>query len=50
MEKAIEIKRRAQRFVQSGDVEAALAEYEKLARAEENEPYHSVVIADLLVK
>ncbi len=50
LEKAIEIKRRAQRFVQSGDVEAALAEYEKLARAEENEPYHSVVIADLLVK
>ena len=50
MEKAIEIKRRAQRFVQSGDIEAALAEYEKLARAEENEPYHSVVIADLLVK
>ena len=50
MEKAIEIKRRAQRFVQSGDVDAALLEYEKLARAEENEPYHSVVIADLLFK
>ncbi len=50
MEKAIEIKRRAQRFVQSGDVDAALVEYEKLARAEENEPYHSVVIADLLFK
>ena len=50
MEKAIEIKRRAQRFVQSGDIEAALVEYEKLARAEEGEPYHSVVIADLLFK
>jgi len=50
LEKAIEIKRRAQRFVQGGDVDAALEEYEKLARAEENEPYHSVVIADLLFK
>ena len=27
-----------------------MEEYEKLARAEENEPYHSVVIADLLFK
>ena len=50
LEKAIEIKRRAQRYVQSGDIDAALVEYEKLARAEENEPYHSVVIADLLFK
>ena len=50
MEKAIDIKRRAQRYVQSGDIDAALGEYEKLAQAEENEPYHSVVIADLLFK
>ena len=50
MEKAIDIKRRAQRFITSGDVDAALIEYEKLARSEENEPYHSVVIADLLYK
>jgi tetratricopeptide (TPR) repeat protein len=50
LEKAIEIKRRAQRFVQSGDLDGALSEYLKLAKAEENDPYHSVVVADLLYK
>jgi len=47
LDKPIEIKRRAQRFVQSGDLDGALAEYQKLARAEPGEPYHVVVIADL---
>ncbi len=50
MDKAIDIKRRAQRHIQSGNLDAALEEYEKLARAEESEPYHAVVIADLLFK
>jgi tetratricopeptide (TPR) repeat protein len=50
LDKAIDIKRRAQRHIQSGNLDAALEEYEKLARAEENEPYHAVVIADLLFK
>src|SRR5262249_10528054 len=35
---------------QNGEIDAALAEYEKLAKLEDNDPYHSVVIADLLYK
>ncbi len=50
MEKAIDIKRRAQRCLQSGDLDGALSEYDKLTRAEDSEPINLVVMADLLYK
>ena len=50
MEKAIEIKRRAQRCVQNGDVDGALREYEKLVETPESDPYNFVLLADLLYK
>lgn len=50
MEKAIDIKRRAQRCIQGGDLDGALCEYEKLVGAPESDPYNHVLIADLLFK
>jgi tetratricopeptide (TPR) repeat protein len=50
LEKAIEIKRRAQRCVQNGDVDGALREYEKLVETPESDPYNFVLLADLLYK
>ena len=50
MEKAIEIKRRAQRCIQNGDLDGALTEYEKLVGAPESDPYNYVLLADLLYK
>lgn len=50
MEKAIDIKRRAQRCLQNGDLDGALSEYEKLTRAEDSEPINLVLMADLLYK
>ena len=50
MEKAIEIKRRAQRCVQNNDLDGALREYEKLVETPENDPYNFVLLADLLYK
>lgn len=50
MEKAIDIKRRAQRCLQGGDLDGALSEYEKLTRAEDSEPINFVLMADLLYK
>ncbi len=50
MEKAIEIKRRAQRCVQNGDLDGALGEYEKLVAADDSDPYSFVLLADLLYK
>jgi tetratricopeptide (TPR) repeat protein len=50
LEKAIDIKRRAQRCLQNGDLDGALSEYEKLTRAEDSEPINLVVMADLLYK
>lgn len=50
MEKAIDIKRRAQRCFQSGDLDGALNEYEKLTRVEDPEPINLVLMADLLYK
>lgn len=50
MEKAIEIKRRAQRCIQNGDLDGALAEYEKLVGADDADPYNYVLLADLLYK
>src|SRR6185503_7513274 len=50
LEKAIEIKRRAQRCIQNGDLDGALNEYEKLVAAEDSDPYNFVLLADLLFK
>ena len=50
LEKAIEIKRRAQRCIQNGDLDGALAEYEKLVAIEDSDPYNLVLLADLLFK
>lgn len=50
LEKAIEIKRRAQRCIQNGDLEGALSEYEKLVGAPDSDPYNYVLLADLLYK
>lgn len=50
MEKAIEIKRRAQRCIQNGDLDGALSEYEKLVGFEDSDPYNFVLLADLLYK
>ena len=50
MEKAIEIKRRAQRCIQNGDLDGALAEYEKLVGTPDSDPYNLVLLADLLFK
>jgi tetratricopeptide (TPR) repeat protein len=50
LEKAIEIKRRAQRCILNGDLDGALNEYEKLVATGDSDPYHSVLLADLLYK
>jgi tetratricopeptide (TPR) repeat protein len=50
LEKAIEIKRRAQRCIQSGDLDGALSEYGKLTGSEDSDPYTFVLIADLQFK
>ncbi len=50
MEKAIEIKRRAQRCIQNGDLDGALREYEKLVSGEDADPYNHVLLADLLYR
>ena len=50
MDKALEIKRRAQRAIQSGDLDGAMAEYEKLVAFPDCDPYNFVLLADLLFK
>ena len=50
LDKAIEIKRRAQRCIQNGDLDGALSEYEKLVATEDSDPYNLVLLADLLFK
>lgn len=50
MDRAIDIKRRAQRSIQSGDLDGALAEYEKLVATDDSDPYNFVLLADLFYK
>ena len=50
MEKAIEIKRSAQRAILKGDLNGALAEYEKLVTLGDPDPYYCVLLADLQYK
>lgn len=50
MDKVVGIKRKAQRFVQEGDLTRALAEYERLLELGELDPYDYVYLGDLLVR
>jgi tetratricopeptide (TPR) repeat protein len=50
LDRAIDIKRRAQRSIQSGDLDGALAEYERLVAADDSDPYNYVLLADLFYK
>ncbi|TMQ74231.1 MAG: tetratricopeptide repeat protein [Candidatus Eisenbacteria bacterium] len=50
MDKSIEIKRQAQRSIQSGDLDGALAAYERLVGADDSDPYNYILLADLLYK
>jgi tetratricopeptide (TPR) repeat protein len=50
LDKAVEIKRRAQRCVQNGDLDGALSEYQKLVAVNDTDPYNFVLLADLLYK
>ena len=50
MEKTLEIKRKAQRFVQNGDLDRAVEEYQKLLAADDTDPYTHVTLGDLYFK
>ena len=50
MEKTLEIKRKAQRFVQNGDLDRAVEEYQKLLAADDSDPYTHVTLGDLYFK
>lgn len=50
MEKTLEIKRKAQRFVQNGDLDKAVSEYQKLLAADDSDPYTHVTLGDLYFK
>ncbi len=50
MEKTLEIKRKAQRFVQNGDLDRAVEEYHKLLAADDSDPYTHVTLGDLYFK
>jgi len=50
LDKALDIKRRAQRYIQSGDLDGALGEYERLVALPDCDPYNFVLLADLLFK
>jgi len=50
LEKTLEIKRKAQRFVQNGDLDRAVEEYQKLLAADDTDPYTHVTLGDLYFK
>jgi tetratricopeptide (TPR) repeat protein len=50
LEKTLEIKRKAQRFVQNGDLDKAVEEYQKLLAADDSDPYTHVTLGDLYFK
>jgi tetratricopeptide (TPR) repeat protein len=50
LEKTLEIKRKAQRFVQNGDLDRAVEEYQKLLAADDSDPYTHVTLGDLYFK
>jgi tetratricopeptide (TPR) repeat protein len=50
VDRSLAIKKRAQAFVQKGQVDAALAEFEKLFQSGDKDPYDFILVADLLAK
>ncbi|HXF58326.1 MAG TPA: tetratricopeptide repeat protein [Candidatus Saccharimonadales bacterium] len=50
MDRSATIKKKAQGLVQKGDVNGAIAEYEKLFDSGDKDPYDFIVVADLLAK
>ena len=50
MDRNVAIKRRAQQFVQKGQIDAALAEFDKLFESGDKDPYDFILVADLLAK
>jgi tetratricopeptide (TPR) repeat protein len=50
VDRSLAIKKRAQAFVQKGQVDAALAEFEKLFESGDKDPYDFILVADLLAK
>ncbi len=50
MDRTAAIKRKAQQLVQKGDVDGAIAEYERLFAGGERDPYDFILVADLLAK
>ena len=50
MDRSAAIKKKAQGLVQKGDVNGAIAEYEKLFEGGDKDPYDFIVVADLLAK
>jgi tetratricopeptide (TPR) repeat protein len=50
LDKVVSIKRKAQRYVQSGDLAKAIVEYDKLVESGDLEPYDYLQIGDLLTR
>ena len=50
MDRSLAIKKRAQQFVQKGQIDAALAEFDRLFESGDKDPYDYIVVADLLAK
>ena len=50
MDRSLAIKKRAQALVQKGQVDAALAEFDKLFESGDKDPYDFILVADLLAK
>ena len=50
MDRSLAIKKKAQALVQKGQVDAALAEFEKLFESGDRDPYDFITVADLLAK
>jgi tetratricopeptide (TPR) repeat protein len=50
LEKTLEIKRKAQRYVQNGDLDRAVEEYQRLLAADDSDPYTHVTLGDLYFK
>ena len=50
MDKVVSIKRKAQRYVQSGELQKAVAEYDRLLESGELEPYDYLYLGDLLAR
>jgi len=50
VDRSVAIKKKAQQLVQKGDVNGAIAEYEKLFEGGDKDPYDYIVVADMLAK